>query len=68
MKVSVDGTPEMIGRVRVTVDGVDVTDRCISADDEAGVATIFCNDTEHLDWRRTFMCTHLMPALVIGGR
>lgn len=41
MKVSVEGTPEIVSLVRITLDGVDVTDDCFEADDEAGTVGLY---------------------------
>lgn len=44
--VSVSDTPELIGGVTITVDGVDVTDRCFSANPQLGVAMCYRHNDE----------------------
>lgn len=41
MRVGVQETPQYIGRCTVRLDGEDVSDRCVWADDEAGEALLY---------------------------
>ena len=47
--------------VKVFYDGVDVTSRCMFADDEAKAVVLLCRDPQHRDWRRDDGPAHLTP-------
>lgn len=51
MRVSADAAdsgyrPDLIGRVRIWLDDVEVTNRCVTADDERGEAVLHVLDAE----------------------
>lgn len=47
MYISVDDTPELIGRVTVLLDGLDVTNQTREADDGTGDIVLLCRDASH---------------------
>jgi hypothetical protein len=47
--------------VKVLVDGVEVTHRCVLADDKVGRVVLLCRDPKHLDWKAVGINTHLRP-------
>lgn len=47
--------------LRVLVDGIDVTSRCMQADDRTGYALLLCKDRRDHDWRTTGSPTHVSP-------
>lgn len=61
MRVSPYETPHLCCKVVVSLDGVDVTDRCRMADDGTGEVVVLCEDERHRDWRVRNKRTHVTP-------
>lgn len=45
----------------VLLDGVEVTHRCVMADDKVGRVVLVCRDPKHRDWKRSDIGVHLLP-------
>jgi hypothetical protein len=61
MRITPETHPELNGRVTITINGVDITRRCIMADDALNVAWVLCGDVDrHRDWQHVGP-THMMP-------
>lgn len=48
-------------KIRVLLDGVEVTHRCVMADDKVGRVVLVCRDKRHRDWRRDDTFLHRLP-------